>query len=220
MAILKNISVFGKTREIEGEIDEFLDKLSQCALLFKLGVRTYLVEGSTADFEEKLNDVNALESRADQLRRSIEAKLYGQTLIPDSRGDVLGLLENLDAVINIFEGTLWNFSIETPEVRPAFHVGFQELTEMAVDSVEALVLASRAFFRNIEMVGDHMHKVLFYEKEADKISTKLKRAIFRSDMDLSQKAHLRHFVEQIDNVADRAEDVADRLAIYTIKRRF
>ncbi len=220
MAILKNISVFGKTRGLEREIDEFLDKLSQCALLFKLGVRTYLVEGPTADFEEKLNDVNTLESQADRLRRSIEVQLYAQTLIPESRGDVLGLLENLDSVINIFEGTLWNFSIETPDVLPAFRVGFQDLTEMAVNGVEALVLASRAFFRNIEMVSDHMHKVLFYEKEADKISTRLKRAIFQSGMDLSHKAHLRHFVEQIDNVADRAEDVADRLAIYTIKRRF
>jgi len=35
---------------------------------------------------------------------------------------------------------------------------------------------------------------------------------------LSQKIHLRYFALHIDNVADRAENVADRLAIYTIKR--
>ena len=33
------------------------------------------------------------------------------------------------------------------------------------------MLASRAFFRNIEAVADHMHKVMFYEKEADKVWT-------------------------------------------------
>ncbi len=87
-------------------------------------------------------------------------------------------------------------------------------------AVEAIVLASRAFFRNIEAVGDNMHKVMFYEKEADKISTKLKRAIFSTDLPLYHKAHLRNFVDHIDNVADRSEDVADRLAVYTIKRRF
>jgi len=59
---------------------------------------------------------------------------------------------------------------------------------------------------------------MFFEKEADKVSTKLKQAIFSSDMDLSHKMHLRNFVEHIDNVADWAEDVADRLAIYVIKR--
>ncbi len=89
---------------------------------------------------------------------------------------------------------------------------------MAAAAVESLVLACRAFFRNVEAVGDHMHKVMFYEKEADKVSTKLKRAIFASDLPLSRKAQLRNFVEHIDNLADRSEDVGDRLAIYTIKR--
>ena len=59
---------------------------------------------------------------------------------------------------------------------------------------------------------------MFFEKEADKVSTKLKKAIFGSNLDLSQKKQLRNFVEYIDNVADWAEDVADRLAIYYIKR--
>jgi len=62
--------------------------------------------------------------------------------------------------------------------------------------------------------------VIFYEKEADKGSTKLKRQIFASDIDLDHKWHLRHFVELIDTIADVSEDVADRLAIYAIKRRF
>jgi len=86
--------------------------------------------------------------------------------------------------------------------------------------VETLVLASRAFFRNIDAVSHHNHKVMFYEKEADKVSTKLKKAIFSSELDLSRKSQLRNFVEHIDNVPDWAEDVADRLAIYSIKRTF
>ena len=44
------------------------------------------------------------------------------------------------------------------------------------------------------------------------------RKIFDSDLELARKWHLRHFVEMIDNIADHSEDVADRLAIYTIKR--
>ena len=87
-----------------------------------------------------------------------------------------------------------------------------------VEAVEAVTQASRAFFRNIDAVGDHNHKVMFYEKEADKKSTKLKRKIFLSNIDLAHKTHLRHFVENIDSVADWAEDVADRLTIYVIKR--
>jgi len=218
MELTKKISLFGRTRALEGEIDEFFDKLSESALVYKIAVKTYMHEGCTAEFESRLQDVNKMESEADHLRRAIETKLYAHMLIPESRGDVLGLIENLDRLMNLFEGTLWAFHIERPEIPEQFHVDFEALVEMAVHSAEFLVLASRAFFRNIEAVGDHNHKVMFYEKEADKVSTKLKMAVFESDLPLAHKSHLRYFVEHIDNVADLSEDVADRLAIYTIKR--
>lgn len=214
----KNFSIFRRTKELENQIDEFLDKLSQSGMLFKRAIQIYLAEGCTEEFEEKLQSVNRLESEADKLRRSIETQLYAQTLIPESRGDVLGLLENLDSLLNLYEGALWGFSIEKPDIPVGLRPDFAVLCDQSVLAVESIVLASRAFFRNIEAVHDHMHKVMFYEKEADKISTKLKREIFGSDISLSHKSHLRSFIEYIDNLADRSEDVADRLAIYTIKR--
>ena len=58
----------------------------------------------------------------------------------------------------------------------------------------------------------------FYEKEADKVAINLKRHIFQLAIDLSQKMHLHYFAVHVDSLADAAETVADRLAIYTIKR--
>jgi predicted phosphate transport protein (TIGR00153 family) len=218
MKLSKDIRLFRRTVALEGEIDEFLDLLSEAGLLFKLGIETYLNEEGSENFEEKLHQVNKIESSADKLRRSIETQLYAQTLIPDARGDVLGLLENLDNITNKIEGTLWAFSIEKPLIPNQHKEDFIQLITFVVEAVEAVTQASRAFFRNIDAVGDHNHKVMFYEKEADKISTKLKRSVFSSDIDLAHKTHLRHFVENIDSVADWAEDVADRLTIYVIKR--
>jgi len=64
-----------------------------------------------------------------------------------------------------------------------------------------------------------LHKIYHWEKEADRIAENLKRSIFESEeLKLSEKIHLRYFTLHIDTLADRAEDVADRLAIYTIKR--
>ncbi len=218
MELSKKISIFGRTRALEGEIDEFLDKLSQCSLMFKIAIKVYLNEGCTDDFEHKLQDVNKMESDADHLRRAIETKLNAQTLIPESRGDVLGLIENLDRLLNLYEGSLWAFFIEKPEIPQEFRNDFEVLTDFATQSVDSLVMAARGFFRNLETVNDHNHKVMFFEKESDKVSTKLKLAIFGSDLDLSRKTHLRNFVEHIDNIPDWAEDVSDRLAIYAIKR--
>jgi len=218
MSRIKKFRLFGRTRDLESQIDDFLDKLSESTVMFRLGVRTYLKDGSNGEFEAKLKAVNALESEADTLRRNIEKELYTHTLIPDARGDVLGLIETLDHVMNLFESVLWAISIEKPDIPEEHTDGFRKLTNMVVQAADALVLAARSFFHSPHTVGNYNHKVIIYEKEADKISTQLKRDIFDSDLDLARKAQLRNFVEQIDNVADWAEDVADRLAIYAIKR--
>jgi len=218
MRRIKKLRLFGRTKDLESQIDKFLDKLSESTVMFRLGVRTYLKEGANGEFEEKLKAVNALESEADGLRRNIENELYTHTLIPDARGDVLGLIENLDHIMGLYEGVLWAIAIEKPDIPEEHTAGYRKLTNMVVQAADAMVLAARSFFRSPHAVGDYNHKVMIYEKEADKISTQLKMDIFGSKLDLAHKAQLRNFVEQIDNVADWAEDVADRLAIYAIKR--
>ena len=163
--------------------------------------------------------MDRLEHQGDALRRSLEEQLYIQTLIPESRGDVLELLEAMDALLDRFKGALYRFDIEQPEINPEFHEGFKELINCVVEAVEAMVRSSRAFFKKISEVADHMHKVSYWETESDKVSTRLQRAIFnKDDLHLSQKIQLRDFVMHIDKIADRAEDVSDKLSIYVIKR--
>jgi len=213
-----DLTLFRRTRQLETQIDSFFDKLSESSVVYRLAVRLYLREGACEEFHGRLDRVNALESEADNLRRDIERQLYSNTLIPDSRGDVLGLIETVDQLMSEFEASLWALSIETPDIPEEFNNGYRKLTNMVIRAVDELVLGGRAFFRNPHDVPAYNHKVMLYEKEADIIGTNLKRSIFASDLDLSQKIHLRQFVEQIDNIADVAEDVADRLSIYAIKR--
>ncbi len=76
MALMaKQLSVFRRTRALEKEIDEFMDNLSQSGLAFKRAVKIFLAEGRSTEFEEKLSQVNELESRTDDLRRAIELQL-------------------------------------------------------------------------------------------------------------------------------------------------
>ena len=69
MALMKSVTLFRRTRTLEKEIDDFLDKLSETALVFKHAVQLYLAEGATDVFDERLRYANELESGADDLRR-------------------------------------------------------------------------------------------------------------------------------------------------------
>lgn len=206
-----------KTKELEGEIDHYLDLVIKGGLFFKQGVKFYL-NGVKDEFEDRLVELDRTESEADILRRTIENKLYAQTLIPEARGDVLGLLESTDHVLNLAQETLHHFAVESPELLPDLAQSFLDLTEATVMAMDNLVLAIRSYFRDISHVRDHINKVLFYEKESDKLGKKLKQEIFGRDIDLSRKIHLRYFIDRLERIADLAEDVCDRLAIAAIKR--
>ena len=219
MKMQKVTDIFGRTRALESQIDEFLDKVSEAGLVFSRAMKVYLAQGPCDEFEGFLKQETDVEHRGDDLRRAIETALYAQTLIPDFRGDVLSLLEDMDNLVNIYEANFFRFSIEKPVIPAEYHRDFQDLVETVVTCVETVVLAARAFFRDIEAVRDYNAKVMFYESEADKISTKLKRAVFASELDLAHKTQLRYFVERVDELANEAEDIADYLAIYTIKRK-
>lgn len=216
--MFKKLRVFGRTRDLEQQIDNFLKNISESAMLFRMAVKEYLKHGHTEDYRTMLDKVNSMETDADNLRRDIERELYLHTLIPESRGDVLGLIENLDQLLGLFQGALWRLENERPQIPSKYRNDMKRLSSHAVKSVEAVILSARAFFYSPHSVSEHNHAVMFYEKEADKVGSNLKSELFASDLDLSQKLQLRDVAESIDNIADWAEDVADRLAIYAIKR--
>lgn len=209
--------IFAKTKLLESQIDEYLNHSSQVGLLLLEAIKDYL-EGRMDEFESRRRQVSELENHADELRRDVERQLYVETLIPESRGDVLGILEHTDEVISAAKLTLEQFSVERPDIPDDLCSDFLELADYGNRAVQELVMGIRSFFRTAATVTDYVHKVAFWEKEADTVAERLKRRIFEADADLSCKMHRSSFVWYIDAVADEAEDVSERLSISAIKR--
>ncbi len=207
-----------KTKHLEQQIDDYLDLVVTGAKMFREGVDCYL-EQRMDEFGVHTEKLDLLEGQGDTLRRSIETTLYLETLIPESRGDILGLMESSDRVLNRMEKTLAQFGVEQPVILDHWKPYFRDLAAAVAQAVESMVGAIRAYFTENEKVRDDINRVMFYEKESDKLSDKIKRMIYGSDIDLAYKNHIRYFVHHIELIADEAEDVTDRLAIATIKRR-
>jgi len=211
--------LFGKAKNIEAQVEQFFDKISEAGLIFTAGVKDYL-DGDFEQFKRRIKDIKKQEGEADNLRREIRYYLYTKMLIPESRGDVLGLLETSDNVIDTTKTVLSHFDIENPVIPTSLNAEFLKLTEASVSALSNLVKANRAFFNNNNIIHDYIHKVHFHEHEADRIEEKLKRVIFESQElgGLAEKLQLRDFVTYISSLADDAEDVAERLSVYSIKR--
>lgn len=207
-----------KTKKLELQIDEYLDEITKGGLLFRQGIKFYLHK-NPEQFEARITEINNSESKADDLRRTIETKLYLYTLIPEHRGDVLGLLESSDKVLNLLAETLMQFSVEIPDIPENMHKLFEDLAEATITAVDNMVQAIRAYFKDYNLVRDLITKVIFYEKESDRIADQIKRNIFQDEnKELSHKIHIRYFAYHIERIAEVAEDVCDRLSIAVIKR--
>ncbi|MBB6482182.1 DUF47 domain-containing protein [Spirochaeta isovalerica] len=211
--------LFNRAKSVEANIEKFLENILKASLIFEQAIKDYF-DGNMENFDMRKEEISKLESESDSIRRDIKHTLYKELLIPESRGDVLGLLESLDDVIDTSQNVLVRFSIEKPKVWNQLKDDFIELSAVAAKSVEEIVSASRAFFRETTKVPEHLVKVHFHEHEADKIEVRIMKKAFDGDFieKFSEKVHMRYFAERISLLADESETVADKLDIYTIKR--
>jgi predicted phosphate transport protein (TIGR00153 family) len=168
-----------------------------------------------------MQHVNILETAVDELRRGIRHQLYSKMLLPESRGDMLSLLETIDNVIDTTEEVLVQFDIQRPKIPKELNKDFIELVDASCKAADFTVLAARCYINNSDLINDHINKTFFYEHEADKVENRIKRKLFGSDdfvTDLAGKAHLSKFVELIAKLSDDGQDVCERLSVATIKR--
>lgn len=212
--------LFGKTRFLEAQIDEFLDKVSEGGIYFQRGIELLLERGVVEETELKLEQLIQLKERANELRRAVVNTLYTEMLIPDFRGDVLRLLTHLyallDATKNVFQELLIGYSGAIEGAEAVAEV--KELVGVVAQSLQEAVRGARAFFRRPEAVRDHINLIRVYESEADAITLRLMKALFATDRPLERKLLARDALEVIDGLADRAEEISDELSILAIKR--
>jgi len=114
--------------------------VQESALVFESCITEYLKQELEL-FQNKIQRIDKIESEADKLRRDIRYQLYTQMLIPESRGDVLGLLEHCDDVVDIAKKVLFQFEIERPKIADFLKEDFRELVKISASAVDAMVKA-------------------------------------------------------------------------------
>lgn len=213
------MAFFNTTKKLILEIDEFFDAIDNGSLVFKEGVSNY-IKGNQEQFEENIKAIDKLEAKADSIRRKVENDLYAHSLLPQYRGDILRLMEKCDDMLDIMKENLYQFDVEIPLIPKKLHTDILKLTKISVSAIDTLIPAARAFFKDPATVKDKIHRVYFFEREADKLANNIKRKVFHElpNLKLSEKIHLRYFTLHIENVSDAAEVVADILSILAIKR--
>ncbi len=208
-----------KSKELMANIEGYLLYVTNASLFFEEAMKDYFA-GRMDKFEERRKEVALIERKADDELKAVKYNLYAFMLIPDTRGDVFKLMNDLDNLIDFSKRLLLELSIEKPAFPDFIMDDMFRISEASAKAVSCLVTGVRAFFSHTRLVEEHVNKVVFYEKEADKLEEQIKRKAFASEelQELSRKVQIRYFTERIALLSDIAEDISKNLLIYTVKR--
>jgi len=207
-----------KEQSIIDKIKGYLDQVDTCRNRFRTCIEKLLLEPADEENQAILEEVHRAESKADDLRRDIELQLYQRALIPESRGDVLGLLETMDAIPGMLQSLCYQFLLEKIVVPEQFRERYLHLVDVNLKSYDLVRQAMLGLFYKKE-VRELTDLVDAAESESDRVERALIRDIFSSKLDKADKILLKEIIINTGDISDQAEKVKDRLILAIVKRK-
>jgi len=208
-----------KQRLIENYVFDYLEQWGKCLEDFKSAMDVYLTEGLGEKFDYYVEHTHKMESRADDLRKKIEWEMYSKALLPESRGDILGLLETMDKIPNKAESILYQIQLQRLRWPEELTPSLRRIVDLTCEAIQLVYEAAKAL---ISQEGD-IHRLADgiddKESECDHAERDIIARIFAMDIDTAEKALLKELIIELGTLTDRAENVSDRLTLLSVKRR-
>jgi len=204
---------------VKGRILAYLEQADLCLARFRDAFTRYLAQGPDDVFEGLRAESHRAESAADDLRREIEQTLYERELLPESRGDLLSLLESVDHIPGAAQGVLNILFLERPEVPGFLKPHLSQLVELNLEAHQAIDQAVRALMEDPARTRALRNRVDELESRSDRLQQLAIRELYASEFELARKLQMKDVIRTIGAISDRCEHTADLLNIIAIKRR-
>ena len=218
--------MFNKTKNsknVQAMISRQIQDVKDCLISFESFIRAACTPATVFETLDALAAGVAMkEDIADRSLRSMIDSLAGGSYLPSTREDLISIAAKCDGVANKCESTA-NMLVFRRFVIPAEYseklVEMMSITRDQFDLLENSILM--LFTRFDELLKDHsiLDEIRSHETSVDKIEQDLTRRIFSLDMGLAERNQLAKFVENIADISDAIENIADKIQIMLITRR-
>jgi predicted phosphate transport protein (TIGR00153 family) len=208
-----------KKTAIEERLDRYFEECDQCFQMFEKAVAILLEAGNGPAFESAVDRAHESESDADDLRREIELTLYSRALLPESRDDLLNLLESFDILLTAAETVLYDLQCQKTAIPEGLLPMLERLFETNLQAYYLLRKAVEALLRNPRFTLHAVKEVDAKESASDRLEREMLKWIYSADLEGSRKRELKELVRQIGRISDQAEHTADLVGIIALKRQ-
>jgi hypothetical protein len=211
--------LFKKELQLEKLIYSYLENLGMIQKHFVKAMNICLKEGVSDDFCFLMDQTHKFESRADDLRDEINELMYSRALIPESREDIMALLERLDRIPRSFEHVL-NIILTEKIALPDFLVlDIQELIRISMESCDLMAKQIDVMIKKREGIRALMSTIDQNESHCDHIERRIIVKLFESDLEPFLKMQLKELVIVLGEISDQVDRVSKRVNIMAMKRR-
>jgi len=208
-----------KQKALEALITQYLERVNDCLDRVEACLASALARDSYDTVVAKAQATHRAESQADDTRQEAAILLYGKALFPESRGDILQLLEGTDKIANAADSVARRIRYERIQVPAQLGNDFRELLSRSCDCSRELLKAVNMLFDDYNSAVHLADRVNELESRTDELEYQILDAIFTSGLSSGEKILLRDFAAKISDIADRAENAADHVRIVAIKRK-
>ena len=209
---------FGQKKKniaVRKQILEYCELIGKTVAEFERMIKEYI--DWDKHFKERSKLVHNMEHAADEMRRTIERSMYEGACLPAYRGDYISLLETLDRVANKAEEAGDTLYLVRPDIPEEIREDFLKIAELTVKAYEPI---PGAVAKVLDGDTDVVEVDAFVEKkeqEVDTIQFDITRKLFKEiEIEKVDALIVKTLIDEICNVSDRIENVADRLSMIAI----
>jgi predicted phosphate transport protein (TIGR00153 family) len=218
-----------KKHYVKEQIDEYMVNLGKCRDTFREAWNEFLSKGKVTDeYVDWVGKTHKYEGRADDIRDNLETSMYEESLIPESRGDVLAFMENLDFLPNRLESIVKyidEVNLSVPDLserdRDMFLRNLKQLMNIVLETYDLAIESGVHFFEDKRKVREYSVAIDRKESEADSIEGTLKKFIFTcSEFRDFDKLLFYELITRLSDVADLAEKFHRRVILLSFKSTY
>jgi len=208
--------------KVHALIMEQIKDVEGCLIDFENFMISALKPETTDEMLRALSSsVHQMENTADRsLRRMIDS-LTG-AFLPSSREELISIAASCDKIANKCEHTALMMCYQRFRFPQVYAQQIQDMLGVIRGEYNLLKESiSLLFSRFGDLLEDHsiLDQIRAEESKADAIEDKLHEQIFTMELDLAHQMQMSHFVEDIGDIADMIENIADQIQIMLITRK-
>jgi predicted phosphate transport protein (TIGR00153 family) len=211
--------LFRKENQLNDLISSYLENLVKTQEHFVKAMDTCLDEGISGEFAFLIEQTHKFESKADDIRDEINYLMYSRALIPESREDVMNLIEQVEVIPRIFELILHLIRTQKIKIPDFVLPEVKNLIRMSVESCDLMIKQIDLMLKNRQGIRALMTTIDHNESHCDHIERSLMIKVFDSSLDPIHKIQLKELIIAMGEVSDQADRVSKRVNIMVLKRR-